>query len=107
MSGNSFKAPSRVYTDDLQKSRSSDYMAQAILSLSSQIPIKNSVTIEALITTSDTIINHGLGRIPVGYLVIDRNSGETVFTSSTDNRSPDNQLILKATGSVTAKVLVF
>jgi len=97
----------RVYSEDRQQSLTQDYINRASQFLLNRIAIKDASIIEATITTSDTVIQHGLGRNPIGYLIIDRDAAQTVYTSATTNPRPSLQIILKASGSVTAKVMVF
>jgi len=58
------------------------------------------------ILTTDTIINHGLNRDYVGYLVIDRNASAIVYTSPTASLK-NRQLILRASATVTVKLFLF
>lgn len=58
-------------------------------------------------STTDLQITHGLGRIPIGYIIIGQNANETVYTSATVNPVPDAIVILKASGTVTASFLFF
>jgi hypothetical protein len=60
-----------------------------------------------LTTGQDNEVGHGLGRIPQGYIVVDRNANSVVSTSSTLNRNPKNSLILNCSANVTVSLWVF
>lgn len=60
-----------------------------------------------LIGTSDTFVQHGLGREPRGYLVIDKNANANIYTSATTNSRPKLELILRASASVTVDLYIF
>lgn len=104
---NSIRIPSRGIADNNDLGRIQDFITQAFISISDQISIKNAVIVRAAVGTSDVIVNHGLGRVPAGYIVIDRDAASVVFTSPTSNPSPESQLILRANSSVNVKVMVF
>lgn len=59
------------------------------------------------IGTSDTIINHRLGRPVVGYLICQSYAATNVYTSSTVNSNPNIQIILKASVATTVDILFF
>ena len=43
----------------------------------------------------DTIVNHKLGREPLGFIVIGQKQGDVVYESTTTNNNRDKFLILK------------
>jgi|TARA_R100001443_G_scaffold33383_3_gene47301 hypothetical protein len=57
--------------------------------------------------TSDTLVDHGLGRKFVGYIITKQNADTSVFESSTTNNFPDVQMILKAGATVTVDLFFF
>ena len=57
--------------------------------------------------TSDTLVNHGLGRNFVGYIVTKQNADTSVYVSTTSNDFPDTQIILKAGATVTVDLFCF
>lgn len=70
--------------------------------LNSPVLVKNVV-----LGTSDTLVNHGLNRPFVGYIIVGLNANSVIYTSSTVNKSPLVQAILKASNAVTANILFF
>ena len=62
---------------------------------------------DVAITTSDTLVNHGLDRQMVGYFVTKQNADTNIFVSTTTNTLPKHQVILKAGSSVTADLFFF
>jgi len=67
-----------------------------------QKPILMYRVINVSLTTTETKINHLLGRIPLGYVVIKKNVASDVF-GEFDNKT----LNLTATVDVTVSLLVF
>jgi len=59
------------------------------------------------LTTSDTLVDHGLGRNMVGYFVTKQDADTSVFVSSTTNDFPDRQVILKAGATTTVDLFFF
>ena len=51
--------------------------------------------------TADTIINHKLGREPLGWIVIKKNEAGEIYESSTVNKNRDKFLILKGSTATT------
>jgi hypothetical protein len=56
-----------------------------------------------LITSSGTEVVHSLGRQPIGWYILDRNAGETIYRTAWDTKT----ITLKATGAVTVDIWVF
>jgi hypothetical protein len=59
------------------------------------------------ISTSDSVINHGLNKQYTGWLVIRNNANIVVYESATVNATPTASIILKASGSGTISLLFF
>ena len=73
-----------------------------------ELPISDGVMIENLdIGTGDTVVNHKLGRNCEGFLVVRLKSNATIYESSTVNATPENTIILKASGAATANIYFF
>ena len=70
-------------------------------------PILNSPIIDGVLVkdvdvgTSDTVVNHKLGRSPLGWIVIKRNENAVIYESATTNNNRDKVLILKASSATT------
>ena len=62
---------------------------------------------DVAITTSDTLVDHGLGRNMVGYFVTKQDADTSIFVSSTSNDIPQFQVILKSGATVTADIFFF
>lgn len=52
----------------------------------------------------DVVVAHGLERVPIGYLVVGKSAGVTVYDGATP--SSRDYLVLRATGAGTVRVLV-
>ena len=59
------------------------------------------------ITTSDTLVNHGLGRNMEGYIITKQNADTSIYVSNTSNGLTQYQPSLKAGASVTADIFFF
>lgn len=62
--------------------------------------------IEVKFTASgvDVVVAHGLGRVPVGYFVVGKSAGVTVYDGAASSSA--DYLVLRATGAGTVRVLV-
>jgi hypothetical protein len=71
-------------------------------------PILNGRLVEDLaLSTSTTMLEHGLGRRPLGFIVVRSSAAQTVYVYEADNTIPDRTLPLRAGGSVTCSLWVF
>lgn len=59
------------------------------------------------VSTSDTVVNHNLGRKHNGWWVVGKNAACDVFESSSNNPSPTTSIILRATSSATISLIFF
>ena len=70
-------------------------------------PILNSPIIDGVLVkdvdvgTSDTVVNHKLGRSPLGWIIVKRNENAVIYESATTNNNRDKFLILKASSATT------
>jgi hypothetical protein len=55
---------------------------------------------------TDTAVDHGLGREPLGWMVVDANAAATYYQGSTTNAHPDRTLFLRASATVTVDLWV-
>lgn len=62
---------------------------------------------DVAITTSDTLVDHGLGRNMEGYIITKQDADTSIFVSNTSNDIPQFQVILKAGATVTADIFFF
>lgn len=96
----------KLFTNNYELQKIQDNVSEIFADISLQ-PILKGNFIDAIITTSDTNIEHKLGRAYLGYLVVDKNANAVVYTSTAANNSPTRQIILKASGTVTVKLYIF
>ena len=59
------------------------------------------------LSTSDTIVDHGLEQKPEGWLILKQNAAQVIYESATVNDFPETTIIMKAGGSVTADLFFF
>lgn len=73
-----------------------------------QLPISDGVLLKDLeIGTSDTRVNHGLGREFEGFILTKLNANAAVYESTTANPSKDRYILLKAGSAVTVDIYFF
>lgn len=97
----------RVRTLDPTLNRIQDSVAEAVRDLTNAIFANGILLKDQAIGTGNTYIKHGLGRVPQGYIIAGRNANANVYTSSTTNNRPKEELILGASTAVTVDLLVF
>ena len=98
----------RVLQADVDVTLSQDRMQEVTDFIERCSLIDGKLVSDAELTTGqDNEVGHGLGRIPQGYIVVDRNANSVVSTSSTLNRNPKNSLILNCSANVTVSLWVF
>lgn len=69
---------------------------------------QNGVFVEvSLLSASDNVVNHGLGRVVQGWTVIRKDARADVWDSSATNNFPDKQIILSASANVKVKLYLF
>ncbi|MFO0253035.1 MAG: hypothetical protein ACK52V_02860, partial [Betaproteobacteria bacterium] len=79
-------------------------ITEAFRLLQSQNPVLKSQTLQVSLSATPLQIAHRLGRVPVGYLVVDRDADRNVWTASA---ATDRFLTLVSSGSVTVKLFIF
>ena len=88
-------------TDEMN--RMQDYVQDALSPITAS-PILNGVLLKDVdLSASATAIGHKLGRIPQGWIVVDKNANEDIW--STDKTR--SLLTLVASGDVTVTIWVF
>lgn len=68
-----------------------------------KVSILDGTQIEADLASGANIINHGLGRTPQGWIVVDRDSAATVYRTAWDSAT----LSLTASATVTVQLWVY
>lgn len=72
-----------------------------------QNPLSDGVLQKGLtLSTTEKLIDHGLGRVPEGFIITKLNASAVVYESSTPDY-PQNQIALKASATVTADIYFF
>ena len=73
-----------------------------------ELPISDGVLLTDLsIATSDTVIDHKLGRQYEGFIITRLKSNSVIFESSSTNDTPDRTIILEASATATADIYFF
>ena len=73
-----------------------------------QLPISDGILIKDLdIETTDTRVNHGLGRTYEGFIITRLQSNAVIYESSTTNDYKDLYIFLKGSASATADIYFF
>jgi hypothetical protein len=75
-----------------------------ILDILTQIPFLDGVMLKSqVIDTTDTVLNHGLGRAPLGFVIMGKNGLGDIYQTASSQFS----LTLKSSVQVTANVWVY
>lgn len=59
------------------------------------------------LAAGDNVINHGLGRDLLGWIIIRCDGAQTFYDKQSTNTTPQRTLILNASGAVTVTIYVF
>jgi len=104
MSGITF---TQLSTGNAATDQQMGYIATALNPLF-QLPFASGNRVqEQEITTSDTIVDHGLEQAPEGWIILKQNAAQVIYESATANDFPGTTIILKAGGTVTADIFFF
>lgn len=96
----------KIYTEDQELVRVQEAISDSISILSS-IAILDAKVIENIaVATTPTQINHGLDRVPVGFIVVDRTANVNVWRDAS-GVVPSKILTLVASAPATISILVF
>ena len=83
------------------------YIATALNPLF-QLPFASGNRVQdQVITTADTVVDHGLEQAPEGWIILKQNAAQVIYESATVNDFPETTVILKAGGTVTADLFFF
>ena len=104
MSGISF---TQLSTGNASTDQQMGYIATALNPLF-QLPFASGNRVQdQVITTADTVVDHGLEQAPEGWIVLKQNAAQVIYESATVNDFPETTIILKAGGTVTADLFFF
>ncbi len=88
-------------------SRQIDQLRRAHNDIVLEPPLSDVNKFTVAVSTARTIVQHGLGRSPLGYLVVRRDTDVIVYDEQDANKRPTDTLFLKADKAATITVLVF
>lgn len=92
----------RINTDNFDINRVQDNIQNLVNQIN--ISITNGTIINTQVLTTDTIVNHLLGRKPKGWIVVDKDANADVWRSGS---TTDKKVILSATTSVNVVLYFF
>lgn len=94
----------RVEDNDLRQVQDAvGFVFQDILSKQ----IVDGIFIKDVILNGIKLVNHGLGRKPIGYLVVSKDANENVWDHQAENKTPLLNLSLESSGPVKVSLWVF
>ena len=99
----------KLITADQALNRIQANMAEAIAKIESGPQMSGVILKDVVLAgaAADTVIQHGLARTPVGFLVLYKSATGDVWNSATSNVRPDLEIILKAGAAMTVTLWVF
>lgn len=92
----------KIFTKDQDLMRLQSNVAAAIEQVIRR-EILDYVIIDATVTATATSFNHGLGRLPVGWIVIDKDAIADIWSTDKDART----ITLQASLTANTKLLIF
>jgi hypothetical protein len=97
----------KIYSADQDLMKVQDSVANAIEPLT-KIPLLEARIIKDVsLTTSVTAVDHGLGREPLGFFVVDSIADVRVWRSATPSIAPAKLLMLVASSAAVVNLIVF
>lgn len=93
----------KTFTKDQDLMRVQSNIASAIEQIIRSL-ILDSNTIEIDVSASALAFNHGLGRVPEGWLVIDKDANVNIWATGTKT---SRTITFQASGNAAIKVLIF
>lgn len=98
----------KINTTNTELMRVQDAVAESLNVLNSALLTEARLIPGVLIGTSATPVEHGLGREPQGWFVVDANTGASLWRSSSPPvNAPAKLLYLQASTPVTVTLVVF
>lgn len=100
---------SRVNPKNEEIQRVESSLVNTFQSLVNNPLLANLVIKKAIVLTSgvDNIVEHGVGKAPNGWIIVDQNTDAIVYKSSTVNTMPNTSIILNTNKTVTVNILFF
>jgi len=98
----------RTGTQDADGARFERYVNQALIPLV-QSPIVNGVLLRGVVLTAGqtTLVEHKLGREPLGWLEVRKRANSVVWDSQDSNRLSSKSLALECSANVTVDLWIF
>ena len=83
------------------------YIATALTPLF-QLPFASGNRVQdQVITTADTVVDHGLEQAPEGWIILKQDAAVVIYESATTNDFPETTIILQAGGTVNVDLFFF
>ena len=99
------KALKQIATKNQELDRVQDNI-QTFSEVLTKIPFLDGVLLEdVILTTTEKLINHTLGRKPLGWIIVKKNAAQDIYESGTTLQT--RFLSLTAAGTVTVNLWVF
>jgi hypothetical protein len=99
----------KVFSGDYNTQKLQDNLADEIRRIEN-IPLLNGNivrNISFLGTGTDTQVNHGLGREPIGWILIESTVDLSVYKSSTVNNLKDKLILFRSNTASTGSIYIF
>jgi len=92
----------KIYTQDDELNRVQD-SAKATFDSFSREPLINKIELSGTIATGGTTLQHALGKVPAGFLIVDKDANADVWRTDWTKTS----ITLKASAAVGVKLFLF
>jgi hypothetical protein len=99
----------KLFVKDDELRRVQDEIASAVSQVNN-VPQLGGVILTGVAiagASADTTLEHGLNRVPNGFVILSKNATADVWTSGTVNPRPQLTLIVKSSAAITATIWIF
>jgi len=97
----------KIRSNDADLMRVQDAIAEVLEPLTKAFMLDARILRDVAIGTSPTAVDHGLGREPLGWMLVDKTAAADVWRSTTTSIAPKKLLMLVASAPITATLIVF
>lgn len=97
----------KIDVKDFELSKVQDNAVEAFNRLKFDFQVLNGTFKQVTIGVLDTVVEHGLQRQVIGYIPVQLDANSVIYTSSTTNLRPKDQIILRASATVVTTLYIF
>lgn len=97
----------KIYSGNYELLKVQDSINESLQAIS-RIPIvESNLLTNVSIGTSATGVEHGLGRRPLGFMIVDRTANVAIWRSPVESQAPTSLIMLLADTATNVSILIF